>query len=499
MGARIMPARQMIWLRLLVSVSACLLPGCASMPQQSQRGSHVEVASTLPTPSISTRYRETAERITRAILAENQAYDRLEELCVGIGHRLSGSIGLEKAIDWAMATMKSDGQVNVGRENVMVRHWVRGDESVTMLEPRVQKLNVLGLGDSVGTPPEGITAPVVVVADEEELEALGEGVRGKIVLFNRAMPPYDPRRGSGYGTAVRYRVHGARMAAERGAVGSLIRSVTASSLHTPHTGGMQYGDAPTRVPAAALTIEDTETIARLQSLGIPVVVNMKMEAKSLPDAVSANVIGELRGSTHPEEVVVIGGHIDSWDVGHGAHDDAGGCVIAMEAMHVLRKLNLIPRRTIRVVLWTNEENGLAGGKAYAAQHAGELGRHVAAIESDSGVFKPLGYGISCTEKDREAVAAAQLEEIMGLFPPEMGELTARIGGGGPDISPMRKAGVILMGHRVEGSRYFDYHHTHADTIDKVDREELSRNVAMMATVAYILADMPERFGGSPSP
>ncbi|MCH7873086.1 MAG: M20/M25/M40 family metallo-hydrolase [Planctomycetes bacterium] len=364
-----------------------------------------------------------------------------------------------------------------------------------MLEPRVATLHMLGLGLSVGTPAEGITAPVVVVADEEELNALGDAVRGKIVLFNNPMPPYDAVHGSRYGPTVKYRGIGARISAAQGAVACLVRSVTAKSLRSPHTGAMRYGDAEVKIPAAAISVEDAEMIARLQKRGIRVVVNLKMDAKTLPDAPSANVIGELRGSTHPEEVVVIGGHLDSWDVGHGAHDDGAGCVMAMEAINVLRKLNMRPRRTIRVVLWTNEENGLAGGRAYAKQHADELDKHVAAIESDSGAFAPRGYSLGCSDEDRKKVALRQMRQIMRHVARRLGsEINVKSGGGGADISPLRSSGVVLMGHRVEGSTYFDYHHTHADTIDKVDPKELSRNVAMLATVAYILADMPQRIG-----
>lgn len=469
----------------------CGLGGCASLTGGSRASTEKRGRDSF---GIAEQYRDAANRIVRAALAQNQAYERLEYLCIRFGHRLSGSAALEKAIDWAVETMKSDGQENVRREKVMVPHWVRGRESVTLLEPRIEPLEMLGLGGSVGTPPEGITAPVIVVSDEEELEALGDRVRGKIVLFNKIMPDYDPAHGSGYGTTVRYRVHGARMAAERGAVASLIRSVTAKSLNTPHTGQMRYGDDTKQIPSAALTIEGAETITRLQALGIPVVLNLKMEAKTFPDAESANVVAELRGSTWPQEVIVIGGHYDSWDVGHGAHDDGGGCIVAMEAINVLRKLNMIPRRTIRVVLWTNEENGLRGGRAYAKDHAQELANHVAAIELDSGVFRPTGFGLGCKDEDRQRIAADQLQEILDLIKPSISGLTSKTGGGGADISPMRDAGVVLIGHRAEGSKYFDYHHTAADTIDKVDPLELDQNVAVLATVAYILADMPQRIG-----
>lgn len=236
-------------------------------------------------------------------------------------------------------------------------------------------------------------------------------------------------------------------------------------------------------------------IARLTERGEKVVVTLKMDAKSLDPAPSGNVIGELVGRELPEEVVVIGGHIDSWDVGQGAHDDGGGCVQAMEAINVLRKLNLVPRRTIRVVLWTNEENGLEGGKQYAKTHADELDKHVAAIESDGGSFRPTGYSIECSDETKQHIAADQMRDILSLFK-DIGATSAEVGGSGADVSPMKPAGVVLMGHNVDMSTYFDYHHSDGDTLDKVVPQELSQNVAVMATVAYILADMPARLGAS---
>ncbi len=443
------------------------------------------------------RYRAAVEKIVAGALAENDSYKKLEYLCLFVGHRLSGSPQLEKAIDWAVAAMKKDGQENVRREKVMVPHWVRGKESATMLEPRVAELNMLGLGGSIATPPEGITAPVLVVKDKDDLDQHGDEARGKIVLFNNVMPPYDPEKGSGYGKAVHFRGKGAIYAAEKGAVACLVRSVTAKSLCTPHTGAMRYEDGVAKIPAAAITVEDADLIARLNARGVPVVVNLKMEAKTLNDAVSANVVAELRGREKPEEIVVIGGHIDSWDVGQGAHDDGAGSVMCMEAINVLRKLKMIPRRTIRVVLWTNEENGLAGGKTYAKDHEAELKNHVAAIESDSGGFKPDGYSVECEDKDRQEIAFQQMKEIGSLLS-SIGPMDFSQGHSGADIGPMKPAGVVLMGHSVEGSTYFDYHHTPADTIDKVNPRELSENVAVLAAVAYIIADMPERFGTEPN-
>ncbi len=473
-------------------ISLCFVSASASAAYPETVARKPESAQT----PIADAYRAQADRIVAAALSSNDGYKKLEELCLMIGHRLSGSPQLEKAIDWAVETLQKDGQENVHREKVMVPHWVRGAESATMLEPRQVTLTMLGLGGSVGTPPEGITAPVVVVADEEELDRVGETVKGKIVLFNNVMPPYDPEKGSGYGTAVKYRGKGASLAARKGAVACLVRSVTASSLQSAHTGAMHYENDVPRIPAAAITIEDTEMIARLHSRGVPVVANLKMDARTLDDAPSANVIAELRGREKPEEIVVIGGHIDSWDVGQGAHDDGVGVVMCMEAIHVLRKLDLIPRRTIRVVLFTNEENGLAGGKAYAKDHESELKNHVAAIETDSGGFRPTGYSAECVDKVRESFAAQQLADILTLLT-SIGPMKASTGHSGADISEMEPAGVILMGHNVEGSKYFDYHHTHADTIDKVDPREFSQNVATLATVAYIIADMPRRLGEEP--
>ncbi|MEE8153686.1 MAG: M20/M25/M40 family metallo-hydrolase [Phycisphaerales bacterium] len=448
--------------------------------------------------SIADAYRSAAERIIQVTLAQNDGYTKLEELCDGIGHRLSGSPQLDQAIHWAADALRADGQENVRIEKVMVPHWVRGSESLTMIQPRRAPIAMLGLGGSIGTPPEGITASVVVVADEDELEALGDGVRGKIVLFNNPMPTYDSERGSGYGTTVRFRTGGARLASEKGAVACLVRSVTAHSLRSPHTGAMRYGDAAIKIPAAAVSTEDADMIARLQARGVPIVVTLKMEAQTLDPAPSGNVIGELRGSTNPQEIIVIGGHIDSWDVGQGANDDGVGCVMAMEAINVLRRLNMIPRRTIRVVLWTNEENGLAGARQYATDHADELASHVAAIESDSGGFRPVGYSVDGADETRLGIAAEQLRDILSLLE-SIGATDVTTGFSGADVGPMKDSGVILMGHRVEGSKYFNYHHSQADTVDKIDPQEFSQNVAVMATVAYILADMPQRLGETGSP
>ncbi len=466
----------------LISQSACA-------PTDSSKGS----ADAQHDTAIAATYRGVAERIIRETLAENEAYKKLTELCDDVGHRLSGSANLDRALEWAVTTLKEDGQEDVHIERVMVPHWVRGEESLIMMQPRVQPLAMLGLGGSVGTPPHGITAPVISVADEEGLEALGDRARGAIILFDNPMPPYDAENGAGYGQTVRFRGNGARLASELGAAACLVRSVTATSLRSPHTGAMRYGDATVKIPAAAISTEDAAMITRLQERGIPVVVTLKMEAEDKGQAPSGNVIAELRGSTSPQEIVIVSGHIDSWDVGQGAHDDGAGSVMAMETINVLRRLGLRPRRTIRVVLWTNEENGLAGAKQYAQDHAEELSRHVAAIEADSGGFRPIGYSIECSNEAKQERAAEQMRDILSLVD-SLDATSLDVGHSGADLIPMRESDVVRMGHRCEGSTYFDYHHTDADTVDKVDPDDLSKNVAVMAVVAYVLADMVEPIG-----
>ncbi|MFO0838016.1 MAG: M20/M25/M40 family metallo-hydrolase [Phycisphaerae bacterium] len=454
----------------------------AANPAAAQRGAQTAA-----------RYELTAQRIIQAAMRENAAYDKLERLCDDVGCRISGSPALERAVDWAVATLRADGQDCVRAEPVMVPKWVRGEESLQMIEPRRRPVEMLGLGGSVGTPEEGITAPVVSVRDENALRELGDAVAGRIVLFDFPMPTGREERGAGYGSAVRFRGNGASWAAKQGAVACLIRSVTTRSLRSPHTGAMHYVDTPRRIPAAAVSVEDAAMISRLCARGVPVVVTLKMQARDERMSPSANVVAELCGSERPDEIVVISGHLDSWDVGQGANDDGGGCATAMEAINVLRKLNLRPRRTIRVVLWTNEENGLAGGRQYARDHEWELPRHVAAIESDSGVFAPTGFSVDHRDAQRQSDAAAELEALMSLVAAlEIRE--AGQGHSGADVSPMREFGVLLMGQNADMTHYFDVHHTHADTLDKVDPYQLSRHVAAMATMAYVLADMPGRLG-----
>lgn len=426
---------------------------------------------------IAQQYRAVADRIIDAALADSSAYERLAELVDRFGPRLSGSQNLEHALDWILDEMAHDGLENVHGEPVMVPHWVRGTEWATLLEPRRRSLPMLGLGGSVATPPDGITAEVLVVSSWSDLTAHADEARGKIVLFN---VPF-----TSYGQTVQYRSRGAVAAAQVGAVAALLRSVTPYSQQTPHTGAMRYEEGVPEIPFAAITVEDTKMLQRMQDRGERIVVQLHMEARTLPDAPSRNVMGEVVGRERPEEVVVLGGHIDSWDVGQGAMDDGGGVVVAWEAVRLLQRLGLTPRRTVRVVGWTNEENGLRGGRAYAEQHADEVDLHVLAMESDGGVFTPSGFGFSGSD---EAFAIVQQ---IGHLLDRIGAGEIERGGGEADISPLMRLGVPGAGLHVDGTRYFWYHHTDADTIDKLDPHEVALCVATMAVMAYVVADLPE--------
>ncbi|HET6851299.1 MAG TPA: M28 family metallopeptidase, partial [Pyrinomonadaceae bacterium] len=424
-------------------------------------------------------YRTAAARIIGAALTSDRAYSRLAHLTDHIGNRLSGSKNLELAIEWALAEMKRDGLDNVRAEKVMVPHWVRGEESLEMLTPVPRKLQMLGLGNSIGTPADGVSAEAVVVRNFAELDRLGEQVRGKIVVYNA---PF-----TNYGTTVLYRLQGASHAARYGAVAALVRSITPVSLQTPHTGAMQYDADQPKIPVAAITIEAAEFLQRMNDRGDRPTLRLKMEAKFLPDAESANVMAEIKGTEKPDEVVVIGGHFDSWDVGQGAHDDGGGCIVAWETVRLLKELGLRPRRTIRAVLYTNEENGTRGGNAYRDAHRAEIPKHIFAIESDSGVYRPEGFGLAATAPPQ---VRSNLQEIAKLLSGIGADRIAE-SGGGSDIGPLMREGVIGASLDVDGEHYFDSHHTQADTLDKVNPRELALCVATMAVMAYTVADLPD--------
>lgn len=421
-------------------------------------------------------YRPTAQRILTAARADHFAWNRIAELTDTFGPRLSGSPALEAALRWAAAEMKKDGLQNVRLEPVMVPQWVRGEESAEIVEPFPAPLVMLGLGDSVGTRAEGVTGEVVIVHSFGELENLGEGASGKIVFFN---VPF-----TSYGETVKYRSSGPSRAAKLGAVAVLLRSVGLPGLRTPHTGALDYEEGAPRIPAAAITTEDSDRLQRIHDRGQRLVVRLRMGARTLPDAPSANVVGEIVGREKPDEIVLLGGHMDSWDVGTGAMDDGGGAVATWDALRVIHALGLRPRRTLRVVLFTNEENGHRGGDGYRDRHASEP--HVLALESDSGVFRPLGFGFTGSD-----AARAQVTELARLLEP-VGATAVGKSGGGTDIEPLVKAdGTPAMSLRVDGSRYFLLHHTPADTVSQLDPDQVSACVASLAVMAYGVADMPE--------
>lgn len=445
------------------------------------------ISCSLPAQDLTEQYRIAAARILEAAKTDEEGYRKLAYLCDRIGNRSSGSAALEQAIDWAVATMAKDHLENTKRIPAKVPHWVRGKESVTMLEPAMRPLTMLGLGGSVATPPEGLTAEVIPVASFDEMEKLGrDKIAGKIVLFN---VPYR-----GYGPTVQYRSTGASRAAKLGAVAALVRSVTPTSLQTPHTGAMKYTDGLPKVPTAALTIEGAMQIQRLYDAGNKVVVKLQMEAQTLPDADSGDAIGELLGRDKSNEIIVIGGHIDSWDVGSGAQDDGSGAIAALEAVALLKRLGLQPRRTIRVVLWTNEETDGRGAEAYRAWVGDKIGDHVAAIEMDGGAEHPRGFGFSAGAGLSQGVQEKSLEKMrqIGKLLESIGAGEITSGGGGADIAPLMRDGVPGVGHRSVGTHYFDWHHTPADTLDKVDKTDFQLNVGAMAVMAFVLADMPDR-------
>ena len=441
------------------------------------------LAGTSQTPSAASTtwldpYREPASRLIGEAMSTSFAWERLALLGDTFGHRLSGSRSLEDAIQWAVAEMKKDGLENVHTEPVKVPHWVRGLESLEIVSPRPMPLVMLGLGNSIGTPPDGIEAEIVVVRSFDELDAAADRVKGRIVLFNAPFTTYNE--------TVQFRGSGPSRAAAHGAVAALVRSVGPPGLRLPHTGSLRYAEGSPQIPAAAVTTEDADRLQRMQDRGTRVRVRLKMEAKFLPDADSFNVVGELRGREKPDEIVVVGGHFDSWDVGTGSTDDGGGCVVTWEALRLMKKLNIRPRRTVRVVLWTNEENGTRGALAYRDSHKAQLSDHVLMLESDSGVFRPTGFGFTGSDGARaKVIGIASL--LRGI---EADRISAV--GEGADIGPsVQAANIPAMSLDVEGN-YFLIHHTQADTIDKISAMDMSRASAAIAVIAYVVAEMPER-------
>ena len=423
-------------------------------------------------------YREISRRLLRAAQADEVGWHRLAEMTDTFGPRLSGSVGLENAIHWAADRMRADG-FDVRLDPVMVPVWVRGHESAEIVRPWPQPLAMLGLGGSVATPPQGLEAPVLVVRSFEDLDAVGATARGRIVVFNASFTSYNE--------TVQYRTAGPSRAARHGAVAALVRSIGPRGHRTPHTGATSYPPGVTPIPAAAISAEDADQLQRLQDRRTPVVVRLTITARTLPDAPSSNVIAEWRGRERPEEIVVVAGHIDSWDVGTGAVDDGAGCLAAWEALRLMKTLGLQPRRTVRLVLFTNEENGLRGAQAYRDKYLHELDDHVMMLESDIGVFPPLGFGFTGSPGARARVA--QIAQLLR----EIGANRVESVGGGPDIGPSAQVAAIpSLSLEADDTRYFPVHHTHADTVDKIAPDEIARAAAAIAVMAYVVADMPMR-------
>ena len=438
----------------------------------------IENSSSAKLGVIAKQYQKNGDLIIDRAMSDFEGYERLGEMLDTFGHRLSGSSNLEKTLEWIIDTMKKDGLENVHGEEVMVPKWVRGREYARMSAPWGKDLAMLGLGGSVGTGGKELEGEVLVVSNFDELKERAKDAKGKIVLYN---VPFTT-----YGKTVQYRYRGASEAAKVGAIASLVRSVGPYSMNTPHTGTSAYEDGVKKIPHAAITLEDAAMMGRMSRLGLKIKVTLYMEARSFGDVPSQNVMGEIRGSEYPDEVIVLGGHIDSWDVGQGAHDDGGGCVAAWHAVKLIKDLGLKPKRTIRAVMWTNEENGLRGGEAYRDNYINELDNHILAMESDAGVFKPSGFGFTGSDE-----AFAILQDIGTLLTKiDSGVITK--GGGGADIGPIMREGVPGMGLKVDGTRYFWYHHTAADTFDKIDKDEFNRCVATMAVMAYVVADMNDK-------
>jgi carboxypeptidase Q len=448
-----------------------------------------------PTPAVfSPQTLAELKRLQQAALRSDYAYRQVAHLANKIGPRLSGSAQAAKAVAYVASELRAIG-CEVQLEKVMVPHWVRGEEAAALVqfpgqaENTTQKIVLCALGASVATPADGIIAEVIAVRNFDELKALPrDKVAGKIVLFNY---PFDKqmaaegRGGEAYGQAVVYRGDGPSAAARQGAVACLVRSVGGADYRLPHTGQTNYAQDVPKIPAGAVTAEDADLIADLVRQG-PVKMKLILTPQQLPDVESHNVIGDIKGSEHPEQVIIVSGHLDSWDLGTGAIDDAAGVAVSMEAANLIQKLHLKPKRTIRVIAWMNEENGLAGSKQYGKDHAKEMSNHFAAMETDGGAGHPLGVNIKGKpeiKKTLAPVAAILQESGAGIL-----NLVEHCGA---DIEPLEKAGVPAFSPIQDSRFYFNYHHTAADTLDKIVPKELAENSAVVAVLAYALANMEQ--------
>jgi Zn-dependent M28 family amino/carboxypeptidase len=430
-----------------------------------------------------------AARLAGAAIVGGHAYSIVQSLVDSVGQRLAGSNGADRGVEWALREMRAIGLKNVRKEAVKVPRWVRGAESVELVAPVARALHAVALGGSVATPAGGITGEILEVTSFDDLKAKSDKVQGKIVLFNK---PMSRTRGfEGYGSVVPMRGRGAIEAAKLGAAAALIRSVGTGAYRLPHTGATRYDDKIPAIPFAAVAAEDADLLHRLTQAG-PVKAKIRLDVGQKGEVDSANVVGEFPGKT--DEIVLIGAHLDSWDLGEGAIDDGAGVAIVLETARLFNVLQLQPRRTLRVVLFMNEENGLNGARAYAEAHKNEIAKHVAALEADAGAGRPYGYSV--------AGGPAAVDLIKKLMAPltqlHLDEVTAT-DEAGADLIPLQRAGVPVLGLNQDMSDYFNWHHTAADTLDKIDPNDLSLDVAAFAWIAHALADCAERLPTPPPP
>jgi hypothetical protein len=420
-------------------------------------------------------------------LTSYESYDNLRYLTKNIGARLSGSPQAAAAVEWSRQVMEKMGLDRVYLQEVMVPYWVRGDKEVArILSGRNGGIdvNILALGSSVGTGAQGLSAQVVEVKNFEELEKLGKKkVKGKIVFFNRPFDNTHIQTGSAYGGAVDQRGGGPVAAAKLGAVAVLVRSMTNDIQDVAHTGNTRYQDGVEKIPAAAISTKGAEQLSALLKEDADLKFYMRMTCETRPDVLSYNVVGEIKGSEKPDEIIVVGGHLDSWDVGEGAHDDGTGCVQSIEVLRLFKEQGIRPKRTIRAVMFMNEENGLRGGLKYAEEAKAKGEKHVAALESDAGGFTPRGFGFDANDQQYANI----LTWKPLLSPYGLHELNR--GGGGADIGPLKgQNNVVLIGLRPDSQRYFDYHHTHIDTFETVNRREMQLGAAGMAALVYLISE-----------
>ena len=470
------------------TLSTLVLFACLSLPAWPQTRSATTLVAL---PSLSKELLQQLQSVRDAALTSDYAWQQLAHLTENIGPRPAGSPQAQAASEYVASEMRKLG-LDVHLEEALVSHWVRGEEKAELVEfpgqpPQVnQKIILTALSGGTATPAKGITAEVVVVHSFDELTALGrDKVAGKIVLFNVHYDKLKAQAGfafEAYGEAVVYRGNGGKAVAALGGVASLVRSVGSAEYRLPHT-GFSY---PAPIPAAALAAEDADLVEHLAAQG-RVRMHLTLTPQHLPDTTGYNVVADIKGSEHPEQIIVVSGHLDSWDLGRGAIDDGAGVVISMATAEVLQRLHIRPRRTLRVIAWMDEENGGGGHAAYAQSHAAEMLNHIAAIESDAGAAHPLGFSAKLSP-----AAVAALRPILEVLRP-IGATVLRPTNVSPgsDIEPLVEAGVPGLGIIQDGRKYFDYHHTAADTLDKVDPQDLRENAAAMAVMGYALAAMPD--------